>query len=342
MLLLAAIFGLGFLILVHEWGHYIVARWCGMHVERFSIGFGPALLKWTNRHGTVFQLAPIPFGGFAQIKGMNPLEEVDPDDKTAYANHPTWKRIAAIVAGPAANYVAAMLLAVFVFYSVGAPSDIIKVAAVAPGYDANGKLLPGDIIRAIDGEPLKKDEPLLARIGRAPSNDVRVTVTRGGQDQDVTVRRQLDYMAPFHISYRLGIALDNRVPVSLGHAVGRALTYPYFESRRIIDGFGKIIRREEKADVGGPVRIVEEFHRAAQISITALISLVMMLSVYVGLFNLLPFPALDGGRLVFLGYELLTRRRANPRVEANIHMIGIAILVPLMMLVLFKDCSRLL
>src|SRR3954469_15508095 len=103
-----AILALGFLIMVHEAGHLIVARWCGMKVERFSIGFGPGILRWKSKKGTIYQLAPIPFGGFVEITGMNLAEDVDPDDPLAYPNRPVWQRMATIFAGPFTNVLAAV------------------------------------------------------------------------------------------------------------------------------------------------------------------------------------------------------------------------------------------
>src|SRR5947199_2039878 len=102
---------LGFLIVVHEGGHYFVARWCGMRIERFSIGFGPGILKRRSpKTGTVFQIAPIPFGGFVEIRGMNIAEDVDPEDTYAYPNRPAWQRFLTILAGPATNYISAVFV----------------------------------------------------------------------------------------------------------------------------------------------------------------------------------------------------------------------------------------
>ena len=112
LLLAIAIAALGFLIVVHEGGHYFVARWCRMRIERFRIGFGPGVLKRTSKKtGTTFQLAPIPFGGFVEIRGMNIAEDVDPDDRFAYPNRPVWQRFITIFAGPATNYLSAIVLA---------------------------------------------------------------------------------------------------------------------------------------------------------------------------------------------------------------------------------------
>src|SRR5690348_10111183 len=142
-----AILAIGALIVVHEAGHYVVARLCGMRVERFSIGFGPAIAKWKSRKtGTQFQLAPIPFGGFVEIKGMNIIEEVDPTDATAYPNRPAWQRFVTIFAGPATNYLFAVVLAfgVFAFAGVQSMDPPTEVDATDAGYSAEGKLLPGD------------------------------------------------------------------------------------------------------------------------------------------------------------------------------------------------------
>src|ERR1043165_8940067 len=148
MQVLLAILALGFLIVVHEAGHYFVARWCRMRVERFSIGFGPGILKRRAKNGTVFQLAPIPFGGFVEIRGMNIAEDVDPDDAQAYPNRPAWQRFLTILAGPATNYVSAIFLAFALYTCQGEPGNTYYVASLSQGYDAIGKLEPGDRIVA--------------------------------------------------------------------------------------------------------------------------------------------------------------------------------------------------
>src|SRR5512138_392753 len=137
-----AILALGFLIVVHEAGHYVVARWCKMRVERFSVGFGPGILKRKAKSGTIFQLAPIPFGGFVEIRGMNIAEEIDPDDKHAYPNRPAWQRFVTIFAGPATNYLSAIVLCFALYTCHGHNSSWAwhEVASVKEGFDAQGKL----------------------------------------------------------------------------------------------------------------------------------------------------------------------------------------------------------
>src|SRR5690606_31614154 len=137
MSVLGAILAISLLIIVHEAGHYLVARWCKMRVDRFSIGFGPAIASWEHK-GTKFQIAPVPFGGFVEIRGMNVAEDVDPDDPHAYPNRPAWQRFLTIFAGPGTNSLFAIFLAFVLFSTAGVPSGTswYVVSSVAEGFDA--------------------------------------------------------------------------------------------------------------------------------------------------------------------------------------------------------------
>ncbi len=347
-----ALFALGFLIVVHEGGHYIVARWCKMRVERFSLGFGPAIkgLAWKSKKtGTTFQIAPIPFGGFVEIRGMNIAEDVDPDDKEAYPNRPAWMRFVTIFAGPATNYLSAIVLAFCLFTCAGVDSKqvYIGVAKVLPDYDAAGKLEPGDRILSVDDKPIFAGVPndsLNARVQAKQGAAMKLTVRRAGKVMDVEVQPKPGKTAKGEPTLLLGIqpeAQTDKIDVGVFEAAGRAIKYPVDQTKVIAMGFYQIITGREKADVGSVVRITDEFKQAFEVSFERGIQLLMMLSVYLGLFNLFPLPALDGGRLVFLGYEMVTRRRANPKIEAMIHMGGILVLGVLLILVTIKDCSRL-
>jgi len=347
------ILALGFLIIVHEAGHYFVARWCRMRVDRFSIGFGPGILKRTSRKtGTVFQLAPIPFGGFVEIRGMNIAEEVDPTDPEAYPNRPAWQRFVTIFAGPATNYLSAIALAMALFTCHGrdATEREIHVADVLPDYDAVGKLQIEDRILKVDGVPLyaNEGETLTERVMKKQGAPVKLTIRRDGQEREVEItprpaRDKADQLIKDKEGrqvYYLGIAPSNRIVVDTGiiDAAWYALEYPIEQTKLIASGLYGIIVGTEKADPGGPVRIVGEFSKAFDYSLVAGIKMLMMLSVYLGLFNLFPLPALDGGRLVFLGYEMVTRRRANPKIEGMVHMSGIMLLGIVMILVTLNDC----
>lgn len=343
-----AILSLGFLIIVHEGGHFFVARWCGMHVERFSIGFGPAIrgLKWRTKSGTQFQLAPIPFGGFVEIRGMNIVEEVDPEDAKAYPNRPAWQRFLTIFAGPATNYVSAIVLAfaLYTCHGVRSTERWYGVVDVMPGYDAVGKLEKGDRILAVDGEVLFANGAgtgLTERVVAKKGAPVSITVRRDGKTVDVTITPKPAMDGKGNPTYLLGITRNRQsdiVDVGVLESAKRALIYPVIQTKAIAAGLYGIISGTEEADPGGPKRIVEEFKSAFEYSIVAGIELLMLLSVYLGLFNLFPLPALDGGRLVFLTYEMVTRRRANPKIEAMVHMGGIMVLGVVMILVTLRDC----
>ncbi len=366
-----AILALGFLIVVHEAGHYVVARWCKMRVERFSIGFGPGILKHKGKHGTVFQLAPIPFGGFVEIRGMNIAEEVDPEDVQAYPNRPAWQRFLTILAGPATNYISAVFL-MFVLYTChGMSGDTYYVGKVSDGGGAVGKLEPDDRIIAIDGAPMfaPDSEELQKAIQKRKGSAVNVTVIRRTM-QHVTVSitpqpqkdnggytvldhslRESDAVAfsqsgdkPQFLRDRLKphllLGIEQRpdsVDVGIGTAAKYAVIFPVVQTQTIVHGLRDIFSGKEEADPGGPVRIVSEFQSAFSRGIWDGIALLAALSVYLGLFNLFPLPALDGGRLVFLTYELVTRRRANPKIETMVHMGGIMVLMVVMILVTLRD-----
>jgi regulator of sigma E protease len=373
-----AILSLGFLIVVHEGGHYFVARWCKMRIERFSIGFGPGIFKRKSKKtGTVFQIAPIPFGGFVEIRGMNIAEDVDPDDTYAYPNRPAWQRFLTIFAGPATNYLSAILLAFCLYTCHGVDSSWkwYGVAVVQQGYDAYGKLEVGDRILEVDHVPVlaagtvtdkgvtyTSEKSLTERVSAKKGAPVTLTVLRDGKRIETTItptynagpaqQESLLLDAKLHDCCKVGLAhvgtpryllgiapseVPDVLPVGFFAAVGGALEYPIAQTKMIGAGLYGIITGAEKADPGGPVRIYDEFEKAWKLGFVTGIKLLMLLSVYLGLFNLFPLPALDGGRLVFLGYEMVTRRRANPKIEAMVHMAGIMVLGVVMILVTLRD-----
>ncbi|MBA2541483.1 MAG: RIP metalloprotease RseP [Deltaproteobacteria bacterium] len=411
--LVLAILALGFLIVVHEAGHYVVARWCKMRVERFSIGFGPGILKYKGKGGTVFQLAPLPFGGFVEIRGMNIAEEIDPEDLQAYPNRPAWQRFMTILAGPATNYISAIFLAVALYTCHGQPTDSYYIGELSAGYDAAaaGKLQPGDRIIKVDGVAMFSpgSTALSEVINKKNGLPVEVTVLRGYiQQPPIKITPKLDgsdlklelvagaatlpeptrttiFGAACRIAAldRGGLRVDERVVLDLlrrglaitdaiadkleaDHALVRseknrphfkigvgltydivplgfidatkaAFVYPIEQTKLILGGFRDIFTGKEEVDAGGPVRIVSEFQNAFDRGLPEGIKLLMMLSVYLGLFNLFPLPALDGGRLVFLAYEMITRRRANPKIETMVHMGGIMVLMVVMIWVTLGD-----
>jgi regulator of sigma E protease len=368
--IIGAILAIGLLIVVHEAGHYFVARRCKMRVDRFSIGFGPPILKW-KRGETDFTLGPIPFGGFVQINGMTLAEEVSPDDTRSYPNRPVWQRFLTIFAGPATNYLTAIVLALILFSLAGVESGTAwyGVSKVSNDFDAHGKLQPGDRIVNLDGKPLyetfggEKQPPLSTLVNGAKGKPLRLTVLRDGVEKDVEVQPKLvkdtsgeggkfwtflgvgfaNEWKPRQ-AYRLGIELaieEDRIPVGPVTVVVESLAYPVVKTRQIAVGLYEIVTGQQEGMFMGPVGITDMIKRTFEVGWIRVLELLMLLNVYLGLFNLLPLPALDGGRLVFLAYEMATRRRANPKVEATVHMVGIMALLLLMVLVTYKDIARL-
>jgi regulator of sigma E protease len=360
---LGAFVAISLLIIVHEAGHYLVARWCKMDVERFSLGFGPALVGWRYK-GTLFQIAPIPFGGFAQIRGMNIAEDIEPDDIHAYPNRPAWQRFATLFAGPATNYLFAIFLAFILFLTSGIPGGTAwyLVGQVSPDFDAHGKLEPGDRIvsiqRPADPEPIEvyhryegapPHQPLAALVHESRGEPMTVTVRRG--DEDITLRVAAKQDAELvwdqdtgEKQYRLGITLEyqeERVPVGLLGAMGYAVYFPVDLTRRYVIYLSRIVIGEEKGELTGPVGITSAIKEAILSGWIDALLMLIWFNMAIGLFNLLPVPALDGGRLVFLVYEMATRRRPNPKIEATVHMVGILFLLVVMVLVTVKDCSQL-
>jgi regulator of sigma E protease len=349
-----AIFALGFLIVVHEAGHFVVARWCGMRVERFSIGFGPGLLKRRSKKtGTLFQITPIPLGGFVEIRGMTIAEEVDPDDKSAYPNRPAWQRFVTIFAGPATNYLSAIVLCfgVYACYGMHSKEHYWAVREVDKNLPAYGVLQANDRILAIDGVRVWETAPdgsqmtVSQALQQAHKPEVTVHIRRKGVEQDVAVKTTTEtpFLAvpiPEAGVYRFGVGLiaeSDRVEVGVFTAAKHALIYPIDQTKAILAGLRDVITRKEELDPGSTIRITVEFKKAWQAGWIHGLQLLMVLSVYIGMFNLFPLPALDGGRLVFLIYEMVTRRRANPRIESTVHMVGILLLLVLMVLVTFRD-----
>jgi regulator of sigma E protease len=364
---LGAIVAIGFLIVVHEAGHYVVARLCSMRVERFSIGFGPAILGWRSKKtGTLFQIAPIPFGGFVEIRGMNIAEDIDPNDRHAYPNRPAWQRFLTIFAGPATNYLTAVVLAFVLYASVGVRSTErwFKVADLVPGSAAAGVLHKGDRVLAVegnavwmvspDGKPGNLTSAVTAAAIDRSGQPVRLDVLRNGQRMTVEITPKPRTATAFKLpvldskgrpAQMLGIAIgqdyEYRDVGVLGSA-RHAIVFPIEQTKLIVGGLVEWIQGRVEGEVKGPVGMAEIIKNQFELGAIAVIELLMMLNVYLGLFNLFPLPALDGGRLAFLGYEMATRRRANPKIETMVHMVGILVLIVVMVAVTYKDVAALL
>ncbi|MBW2459339.1 MAG: site-2 protease family protein [Deltaproteobacteria bacterium] len=364
--ILIAILGLALLMVVHEAGHLLAARAFGMRVTTFSIGFGPTFFKiephqgyfWftslggrirlrlrkhdPEKHGpTVYQVAMIPFLAYVQIAGMNPFEDQEPEDKGSYANASLFGRITTIFGGPLANYLFASVLFFVAFYYGGIVDHCpieecgtkVTVAPENPAEKAG--LETGDVIVEVAGVEVDRWKPMASVISKHPEEPIVIVVDRKGERLSFTVtpKKKPDGKGIIGVALR-----GERRPVGAAEAAKLAVTSPPRVVRDLVVNLGDWISGKLDAELGGPVMIVKVSARAVRSGITDWLAFLGALSAYLGAFNLIPFPALDGGRMIFLGYELATRRRPNARVEAHIHIVGLMMLLGLMLYVtIFND-----
>jgi regulator of sigma E protease len=339
--ILVAIFGLSLLVIVHETGHYLFARAFGIRVTRFSIGLGPVLAKYQPKGSpTVFQICAVPFLAYVMIAGMNPAEEVDPNDPGLYPNKSILARTLTIFGGPFANYFAASLM-IFALALTGwrddIPSEPMVIDAVEPGSPAaHAGLRAGDIILEANSRPIRNVKEL-----------IEVTGPRSGQVTNYVIKRDGQTLSPLEITPRKteGRGVIGVTPkfephyrsLPVGEAAQLAVVLPWQYTVANLSGMADLIRRRSTEGITGPVGMGKLVAQQAEKGAYAFVHILIAISVALGSFNLLPFPALDGGRLVFLGYEIITRRRPNERIEAAVHTVGLLFLLGVIALVTLRD-----
>ena len=338
--LAVVVLAFGLLVVIHEAGHFAVARACGMRVERFSVGYGPVI--WSRRRGgTEYAISAIPFGGYVKIAGMSPEEEVAPDDRGSYSNQPAWRRFLVILTGPAMNYAGAILLAWAMIATTGIrepdPSPVAGEVLAGSAAERAG-LREGDRILAVDGQPLGSWSDLVAAVQARPGRPMRLEVRRDGEPGPLALTAVPQVVMG---RGRLGLGPSMRVVrASPAAALGRAVALTNARAADILGGLGQVVSRKQSAELRGPVGIAQEMARSAHAGVAPFLSMVWFISIVLALFNLLPIPALDGGRLVFLCYEIVTRRRVNERVESTVHLIGFIAIFGLLLLTVFGDIAR--
>lgn len=344
---LVAIAALCVVIILHELGHYLAAVWTGMRVDRFSVfGIGPPILRLGKWRGTEFVVSAIPFGAYVQIRGMEPESAPGADgpsdapepDPSAFREKPLRSRMLVIAGGPIANYIAAIAMLIGLYGSVGVPvTEAIEIDTVVPdSAAASAGLVPGDRVIAIGDT--KIDPSLDGRDVSATTNRLR------GQTVDVVVQRDGELVTvPATLSTdaskgALGIGprlVSKYVPVPFDVAVSAGFQQPFLESAKQLAGLGMLITGN--ASVHGPVVMVEQMAKEAKVGFLPFVLQAAFISTMLGLFNLLPLPALDGGRLVFLAYEGLARRRAAARIEEAVHGYGMLALLVLIAVITVGD-----
>jgi regulator of sigma E protease len=326
--ILLAILSLGILIVVHEGGHFLLARASKMRVDRFSVGFGPTIFSF-KRGETLYEIAAIPLGGFVQIAGLNPGEEnIDPNDPRAYPNRPALQRLATIFAGPGTNYIfaALMMVVIFLIWGVPMPGRTPMVMAVTEGSPAaKAGIEPGVEIMTVDGKKVNEVGEVSPIVDASQGRPIAMEVVQDGKPKTIMVTARQDGS-----HYRIGVELHPKTvyqPATAGQAIKQGLLFPYEYTRFILHGFAEIFRGKQKAEFSGPIGIVKVMQRQIASGARSAMEIIAIISVYLGLFNLLPLPALDGGRIMFLGWELISRRPVNQRIEQTVHMVGMFVLL---------------
>ncbi len=333
-----AIFGLALLMIVHEGGHYLAARRYGMRVIKFSIGFGPSIWRKQPKDSpTTFQIAIIPFLAYVQIAGMNPFEDHDPNDKGSYANASLWARVVTIAAGPLANYFFASVLffAALVVGVTTADEASMKIVPTPGGPAATAGLVENDTILTINGNNIHDWSELQKAVSSHAGEAIDIEVERAGATQHVAVtpngKGAKDegriLIHPIKKIERLGFR----------EAAVQSITRPPQVVAGVVVGLTRMILRKDKVEASGPVGIARDMAAAAKDGAGDYLFILGVLSAYLGGFNLLPFPALDGGRLIFLGAEAASRRKPDRKMEARVHAIGFLMFIALMAIVTVTD-----
>ncbi|WP_313805357.1 RIP metalloprotease RseP [Sphingobium sp.] len=347
---------IGPLVFVHELGHYLVGRWCGVKAEAFSIGFGPEIAAWVDKRGTRWRLGALPLGGYVRFKGdMNAASQIDPrwlempaaERAESFPAKPLWQRAAIVAAGPAINFLFAILiLATFAF--VHGESRTPAVAGqVQPGSAAAAAgVLTGDHIVSLNGREMATfdDIRLFAQI--RPGEPVTIVIERKGkllekQGKIGAVQEDDGFGNRFRIG-RLGIAPGEPViePVSLVRAPVVAVERTGQIIRTMVETLGQIVGGGRSVrELGGPLKIAEVSGQAATLGVESFVFFMALISINLGFINLLPIPMLDGGHLLFYGVEAIQRRPVSPQVQEWAYRSGLAVLLAMMVLVTFNDLS---
>ena len=345
MYVLIGILLLGILIAVHEFGHFIAARICGIEVMEFAIGMGPKLIGWTGKTGTKFSLRAIPLGGFCAFYGEDDVEGKAKDDPRAYNKQNVWKRIFTVAMGPVMNFVLAFAVALGFYCTSGMLEVLPVIESVDAGRPAAvAGMLPGDRIIGVDGvdfsdAPVTDIQAALATNG-AP---VSVTIRREGDAASITIPLTPEWNEEYQ-RYMIGITFASRTTaLPFGTALDAAWDACVQAGSAVFVALKGIFTDPEIRDqVSGPVGAVAVVSQAVQQDgMLAFLNMLMAISINLGIMNLLPIPGLDGSRIIFHLIEAVRGKPIKPEREAMVHLIGMVFLFGLMIFFTFKDVIRL-
>lgn len=334
MAVLAAIIVFSVIILVHELGHFLAARHVGIKVEEFAIGFGPRLTGF-RAAGSNFSVRVFPLGGFVRMLGEEGEETSDAQD--SFLAKTPLQRMYVIAAGPVMNFLLAIVLFMLIFGVVGLPVNEARIGTVLPGLPAaQSGLRSGDVILELDSQPVETWEEIQKYIVENPGKTINFLIHRNGQQVEIAVTPRTTEDGGGEI----GIAAPIQ-RLGMFASIQEGIHQTYKVTVVILDSIYQIFTRQLPADdLTGPIGIVYYVGEAARAGLVNVLSLAALISVNLGLFNLLPIPALDGSKLVFLGVELVRRRPLDPQKENLVHLVGFALLISLMIIVMYRDILR--
>jgi len=360
---------LSILVFVHELGHFIVAKRSGMKVHEFGFGFPPRLFgiqkvngKWkivvgnkdVGTENTVYSINWIPLGGFVKIMGENNDTAADPQ---SFVNKPFWRRFATLVAGVVMNFLLAGVL-LGAGYMTGLPVAVesldqvpasaqfadrhVAIIAVSPGSPAErAGIMANDILQSVNGQPFDSVESLQDYIKARKGEKMNFVVKRVNENKTVTVESNAN-PGPGEGSVGIGLALYGKLKFSFLPAIGEGFKTAYQQLINIATGLYHLFTAGEGLkSLGGPVKIAQLTGQVAELGIIPLLQFAAFLSLNLALLNALPFPALDGGRVLFLIIEKIRGKANNPRIEQYANAIGFVALLLLMVVITVRDVSQL-
>jgi regulator of sigma E protease len=349
-------------VFVHEFGHFIVARWCGVSVAMFSIGFGKEIFGFTDRKGTRWRFAWIPLGGYVKFvddenaasqPSPQALERLAPSERSgAFQTKPLWQRAAVVAAGPVANFILAIVIYTAVNLGFGVRTITPTVGEVKPGMPAAvAGIQPGDVITSIDGWSVEGFEDVQRIVGMNAGQPLKFSLDRGTEKLTLTVTPEVHSQSDtFGGSFKRGLigiapaslaGLKDAKSVGPFEALRLGVRETYTNIAHTILGIADIVTQRQAADqMGGPILMAQVTAKVAEGGIEPLLRWVAFISANIGFLNLLPIPVLDGGHLVYYAIEGIMRRPMSRRMQEIGFQIGVALVLMLMVYVNLNDLLR--
>lgn len=351
------ILALGPLVFFHELGHYLVARWCGVKAEVFSVGFGREVLGWTDKRGTRWKIAWLPLGGYVRFAGdANAASQADDswqelseaEKAQCLPAQPAWKKILISFAGPGANFLLAILIYTGLFAGLGqSVTPPVVGSVVANGAAAAAGLKIGDRITSIDGREVEDFRGIGILVAANPGQLIPLTVVRGGKEQVINLTPSVVMERDrFGNTFRIGrIGIGSTPPQIVRTSLWEAPILATRETGKNISliayGLWQLVTgRQSVKDLGGPIMIAKTSGEVATGGWIAFLSFLAFMSINLGFINLLPIPVLDGGHIVFNTVEALRGKPLNARVVEWVFMAGFFMLMSLMVFVTINDLTR--